>query len=67
MMGMHGTLPMGAVEPQAWARQLCGSNIAHAAQLRVYVPFGLYLYFCPPKEASYINPPFATVNTAIPL
>jgi len=32
-----------------------------------YVPFGLYLYFCPLREASYINPPFATVNTAIPL
>ena len=28
---------------------------------------GLYLYFWPATDASYINPPFATVNTAIPL
>jgi hypothetical protein len=28
---------------------------------------GLYLNFCPPIEAAYIKPPFATVNTAIPL
>ena len=28
---------------------------------------GLYLNFCPAMEASYIKPPFATVNTAMPL
>lgn len=27
----------------------------------------LYLNFCPPTAAWYINPPLATVNTAIPL
>src|SRR5437868_4814870 len=28
--------------------------------------FGMNLNFCPPIEASYINPPFAWVNTITP-
>jgi hypothetical protein len=28
---------------------------------------GSYENFCPPKEASYIKPPFAWLNTAMPL
>ena len=30
-------------------------------------PTALYEYFWPARDASYINPPFATVNAAIPL
>jgi len=32
-----------------------------------YLPSALYENFWPATEASYIRPPFATVNTAIPL
>ena len=31
-----------------------------------FVPIGLYENFCPPTEASYINPPLAMVTIATP-
>jgi hypothetical protein len=58
----HNATPSSELATLRCARRLRGS----ASRDDFYVR-GLYENFCPPTEASNIAPPFAIVNTAIPL
>jgi len=54
------------VEPHKKRRRVNGALIKLTSELLLLTHLAWYLNFCPPMEASYINPPSAMVNTATP-
>src|SRR6188768_3403897 len=58
--------PATAARTNSPSRPPSLSNIALVAVPAYLGLLGLYLYFWPPRVASYIKPPLATVNTAMP-
>ena len=61
------TAPLPAVSPWGVALQQAPGPVAPGSRrTRGFYLIALYPNFCPPMLASYINPPLATVKTAMP-